>query len=75
MAALVPAIFCNFYLGKNHKIADRSGTTEARDKISAYLGSLELQKNDACLTKFETYQILLNKIGHRILVTTKLFSG
>ncbi len=28
-----------------------------------------------CLTKFENYQILLNKISHRFLVTTKLFSG
>ncbi len=29
----------------------------------------------AHLTKFENYQILLNKISHRFLATTKLFSG
>jgi hypothetical protein len=27
------------------------------------------------LTKFENYQILLNKISHWFLETTKLFSG
>jgi hypothetical protein len=30
---------------------------------------------DVCLTKFENYQILINKISHRFLETTKLFSG
>ncbi len=62
---MVPAMLCNFYLVKNHKIADNSATTEAREKISTYLESLEFQKNfAACLTKFENYQILLNKISH-----------
>ncbi len=32
VAALVPAMFWNFYLVKNHKIADNSATTEAREK-------------------------------------------
>ncbi len=41
MAALVTAMPCNFYLVKNHKIADNSATTEAREKISTYLESLE----------------------------------
>jgi hypothetical protein len=41
MAALVPAMFCNFYLAKNHKIADNSATTEAKEKMSTYLKSLE----------------------------------
>ncbi len=41
VAALVPAMFCNFYVAKNHKIADNSATTETREKISAYLESLE----------------------------------
>jgi hypothetical protein len=60
--ALVPAMFCNFYLVKNRKIADNSATTEAREKICAYLESLEFWKHfDACLTKFENNQILLNK--------------
>jgi hypothetical protein len=73
---LVSDILCNFYLVKNNKIVNSSATTEAREKISAYLESLEFQKFfDACLTKFENYQILRNKISHRFLVTTKLCSG
>jgi hypothetical protein len=28
-----------------------------------------------CLNSFENYQFLLNKINHRFLMTTKLFSG
>ncbi len=28
-----------------------------------------------CLTKFKNNQILLNKISHRLLSTTKLFTG
>jgi hypothetical protein len=71
VAALVPAMFCNFYLVKNHKIADNAATTEAREKISTYLESVEFKKNfDPCLTKFENYQILPNHISHRFLVTT-----
>ncbi len=42
VAALVPDIFCNFYLVKNHKIANNSATAEAREKISTYLESLEI---------------------------------
>jgi hypothetical protein len=41
VAALVSDVFCNFYLVKNHKIANNSATTEAREKISTYLKSLE----------------------------------
>jgi hypothetical protein len=41
VAALVPNMFCNFYLFKNHKIANNSATTEARETISTYLESLE----------------------------------
>jgi hypothetical protein len=68
-------MFCNFYLGKNHKIANSPAATETREKISTDLESVEFQKLfDACLTKFENDQILLNKISHRFLVTTKLFS-
>jgi hypothetical protein len=33
VAALVPAMFCNFYLVKNHKNADSSETTETKEKI------------------------------------------
>jgi len=39
-AALFPDMFCNFYLGKNHKIAKNSTTTKARGKISTALESL-----------------------------------
>jgi hypothetical protein len=61
---------------KYHKIAENSATTEDREKISTYFESLEFEKIfDACLTQFENYHILLNKISHRFLVTTKLFSG
>jgi len=41
VAALVPDMFYNFYLVKNHKIANNSATTEAREKISTCLESLE----------------------------------
>jgi hypothetical protein len=76
VAALVQDMFCNFYLQKNHKAANNSATTEAREKISSYLESLEFWKFfDVCLTKFDYYKIFLNKISHRFVVTTKLFSG
>jgi hypothetical protein len=41
VAAFVPDMFCYFYLVKNHKIANKSATTEAREKISTYLEFLE----------------------------------
>jgi hypothetical protein len=41
VAALVPDMFYNFYLVKNHKIAKNSTTTKAREKISTFLESLE----------------------------------
>jgi hypothetical protein len=44
VAALVPDMFCNFYILKNHKIAGNSATTEAREKISTYLEFLQLKK-------------------------------
>ncbi len=33
VAAQIPDILCNFYLVKNHKIANYSAITEAREKI------------------------------------------
>jgi hypothetical protein len=66
-------MFCNFYLVKNHKIANDIATPKVRDNISTHLESLEFF--DVRLTKFENYQILLNKFSHRFQVTTKLFSG
>jgi hypothetical protein len=41
VAAVVPGMFCNFYFVKNHKIANNTATTEAREKISTYLESLK----------------------------------
>ncbi len=76
VAVLVPDMFCNFYLVKNHKITNKSATTEATEKISTYFESIEFQNFfDVCLTKFENFQVLLNRISHRFLVTTRLFGG
>jgi hypothetical protein len=36
-----PDMFCNFYLVKNHKIANNLTTTKAREKISAALESFK----------------------------------
>jgi hypothetical protein len=41
VADWVSDMFCDFYYVKNHKIANCSGNTEAREKISTYLESLE----------------------------------
>ncbi len=65
MAALVPDMFRIFYFVKIQKIVNNSATTEARQKISTYLESLEFYKLfDGCLTKFDNCQVLLNKISH-----------
>ncbi len=75
-ATLVPDMFGNFYFVKNHTIGNNSTTTKAREKISTDLESLEIQKFfDVCLTKFENNLLLLNKIGQRFILTTKLFIG
>jgi hypothetical protein len=34
VAALVPDMFSNFYLVKNHKIANNSATTKATEKLA-----------------------------------------
>jgi hypothetical protein len=41
VAALVPDMLSNFYLGKIHKIAKNSTTTEATEKMHTFLESLE----------------------------------
>jgi hypothetical protein len=41
VAALVKAMFCNFYLVKNHKIADTQQPLKLEKKISTYLEFLE----------------------------------
>jgi hypothetical protein len=78
VAALVPDMFSNICLVKNHKIANNSETTENRDKISTNLESSILRILEifyVCFTKFENYQILLHKISHQFQETNKLFSG
>jgi hypothetical protein len=51
VAALVPDMFCNFYIVKNHYIDNNSANAEAREKISTYLESLKFWKNfDVYLT-------------------------
>jgi hypothetical protein len=63
-------MFWDFYSVKNHKIANNSTTTKAREKISADLESSKLKKYfDVGSAKFESNQILLNKISLRFLVT------
>ncbi len=50
---------------KDHKIDHTSTMTTGREKISAYLESLEFQKLfGVCLTKSKNNQIVLNKISH-----------
>jgi hypothetical protein len=53
VAALVVDIMLHIlYLVKNHKIANNSATTEAREKIRAHSECLELLENvDVFLTK------------------------
>jgi hypothetical protein len=41
VAAWFPDMLCNFYLVKNHKIAQNSTTTQAREKISTDLETTE----------------------------------
>jgi hypothetical protein len=72
LAAWVPDMLCNFYLVKNHKIAKNSKTTNARKKMST---DLELLDFFSCMTNFKNNPILLNKISHRFLLPTKLYSG
>ncbi len=67
---------CNFYLAKNHKIAENLRTTYAIEKINTDLESLKfLIFFDMYLTKFKNNQILPNKISHRFLLTTKLLKA
>jgi hypothetical protein len=42
VAKWVRDTFCNFYLDKSHKIANNSATTEAGEKISTDVESVEL---------------------------------
>jgi hypothetical protein len=63
---------CNFYLLKNHKIANNSTNAKSRVKIIKDSESLEFFKLfGGCSTKFKNNQILLNKMNHRFLVTNQ----
>ena len=76
VAAWFPYIFWNFYSVKNHKIANNSTTAKAREKISTNLELFKFWiKIYVCLTKFKNNQILLNKISHIFLLTTKQWTG
>jgi hypothetical protein len=44
LAAWIPNVFFNFLLVKKHNIANTSTTTEAREKISIDLESLDFKK-------------------------------
>jgi hypothetical protein len=64
VAAWVSDIFYNFYLVKNHKIANNSTAAEAREKMSTFLKSLEFYNIfDAVLTKFLIFKFYLIKLG------------
>jgi len=51
VAVLVPDMFFIFYLVKNHKIAKDSTITNAREKISTDLESLEFLKKKLGMLK------------------------
>jgi len=61
MAAWVTDMFWDFYLVKDHKIANNSTTTNLKEFYKSF---------DAYFDKFHKYQILLNKISRIFLVST-----
>jgi hypothetical protein len=68
-------MLCNFSIVKNHKIAKNSTTALAIKKYAQIWNPQNFKKYfDACLTKFKNNQILLNKISHRFLTTSYLFT-
>ncbi len=63
-----------FLNNENHNIVINSSEVKAIEKISANLEFKEFWKKiDVCLTNFEINQILINKLCHQFLMTTKLF--
>ncbi len=73
VAALVPDMcFANFMLLKTSKLLLTQQPLKL-DKNKHRFGILRIF--DVFLTIFENDEILLNKISHRFLVTTKLFGG
>jgi hypothetical protein len=75
VAAWVSDMFCNFYLGKNEKIAKNSKTTKAGKNRHSFRILRIFEFFDLCLSEFEKNQILLSKIIHRSLLTIKIFAG
>jgi hypothetical protein len=74
--AWFPDMFCNFDLVKNCKTVDTSATTEAREKLSTDLQSLEFWKLSMHIfSRSKINQSLHNKISHLFLETTKLLPG
>jgi hypothetical protein len=64
LAALFPDMLCNFYLVKNHKIANNLITTKAKEKISTDLESFEfLNFFDVCWIRFKTIKFYLIKLA------------
>jgi hypothetical protein len=71
-----PRYVLQLLFSKKSQNCYNSAITEAREKISTDWETVEFYLFlYICLTKFENYQILLNKISHRYLATTKLFGG
>ncbi len=76
MAAWVPDMFCYFYLAKNLRIANDSTTSDAGEKLGTDMESLEFYIIVGVRSaKFKSNLILLKKIIHRFLETTKIFTG
>ncbi len=71
-----PIYVYNFYFVTNHKIAKKSTNTKARERISTFWNPYNFSNFfGVCLTKFLMNKFLLNKISHRFLLTTMLFTG
>ncbi len=74
---MCPDMFGDFYFVKSDKIANNSEITNAGEKISTDVKSLEFQTflMQVGWVKYENKQTLFDKFSHRHLVTTKLFTG
>jgi hypothetical protein len=73
VAAWVAIMFCNFYLVKNHKIANNSTSAGAREKLSTDLESLEFYYCLMCLTLKN--QIVCSKNSHKYILSAKVLCG
>jgi hypothetical protein len=74
VATFIVDVFCYFYKVKNHKSANDSATTEAREQISADLETSEFKEYfDEGLSKLKKY--LLHQICHRLQATNSCLLG